>query len=250
MLTETEVASLYAKRERFGRQADLDLETELRQWSSVPFEGTAQRVYLVLRARPLAGDRGLAERAARPAGGSNVVTVLQQVTEEGSAAQAGKKFDPNLSFLAGLWERGDADSWGATFVHNDRPELAMRVQPDGSAVLFSRRAGDINREQQLVVFEEAIAGLTSGFLRALGGLYWRAGYLGAVDVGLLVRPLDGAFGLQLLEQMREKRYPSKQYSRQIRLLAGPMRDEPYPSARALVNDLTTALVGEGYDPFH
>jgi hypothetical protein len=249
VLSESEVAALYARRKQLEADSDLKLEDELRNWSTVPFTGTPQRVYLALRARLLTEDRGLTERAAGTPGGSTVPIAISQAVEVGSTHQAGGRFNPNLTNLVGQWRLVDADHWGATLIINDRTELAMRIGRAGEAVLFSRRAGDQVRGPQLVAFEEAIAGLSSGFVATLGELYAKAEYLGAVDVGVIVRRLDGVVGSIPRQQMRGEAYPSEQYARQVRLTATMMRDEPEQCGRRLVGNLTAALVGEGYDPF-
>jgi hypothetical protein len=45
-------------------------------------------------------------------------------------------------------------------------------------------------------------------------------------------------------------YPTVEYRRSDRALATELADDPEPAARRLVLDLTDALVGRGYDPFH
>jgi hypothetical protein len=249
VLTETEIAALYARREKIEINADLKLERELRDWYPLALDGATNRVCIALRARPLTGDDGLTKRAAGPPGASSVTHVLNHITGEGAKAQIGQ-FDPNLRGIPGHWRLEDADHWAAKVVgREDHIELAMRVRRDGQASLFGRRVGAINQSGQLVVFEQAISGLTAGFLRALGGLYQRAGYLGAVDVGVIVKPLQGAIGSIPLRQLHGRPYPTDQFVRQARVTAGQLQDDPRSGARMLVGDLMTALVGEGYDAF-
>lgn len=101
----------------------------------------------------------------------------------------------------------------------------------------------------MVVFEQTIAGLTAGFLRTLGGLYWRAGYFGAVDCGLLVRPLAGRTGLRIYQQGDRRPYGAEAFERSVRALADPLREEPEQVARLLVGDLMAAMVSDSYNPF-
>lgn len=247
ILTESEIAALYARRDQIERDVGLRLEEELLGWWPGSFGGPQDRVGVLLRARPLAADGGLTRRAAGPPGASSVDSMLTHVTAEGASAQV-RQFEPNLSSLVGLWEISDADHWGARMVGLDgSTELAMRIGHDGQAVLFGRRVGD-TVGGRVVVFEHAIAGLTAGFLVALAGLYRRAGYLGAVDVGVIVRPLRGTCGSVRHQQMRERAYPSNEFIRQARFTAGQLEADPSSAARALIGDLTTALVGDGYDP--
>jgi len=249
VLTEAEVAALYARREKIERDADLQLEHELRGWYPELFDGVTDRVCIALRARPLMGDDGLTKRAAGALGASSVNNVLNHITGEGGKAQIGQ-FEPNLGSIVGHWRLDDADHWAAKALGRDeRIELAMRVGRDGQAALFGRRVGATNQSLQLVVFEHAIAGLAAGFLRALGGLYQRAGYLGAVDVGVIVKPLRGVIGSIPLRQLHGRPYPTDEFVRQARFTAGQLRDAPSSGAQELVGDLMTALVGEGYDPF-
>jgi hypothetical protein len=249
VLTETEVAALYARRVKIERDADLQLEHELRGWYPDALDGAIDRVCIALRARPLMGDDGLAKRAAGSTGASSVDNALNHITGEGGKAQIGQ-FEPNLRGIVGHWRREDADHWAAKSVgRGDRVELAMRIGRDGEGALFGRRVGATNQNGQVVVFEQAIAGLTAGFVRALGGLYQRAGYLGVVDVGVIVKPLRGAIGSIPLRQLHGRPYPTDQFVRQARFTAGQMQGDPSQGARTLVGDLITALVGEGFDAF-
>jgi hypothetical protein len=102
-----------------------------------------------------------------------------------------------------------------------------------------------------VVFEPAVAGLVKRGLAFVGRLYRDAGYLGAVDAALVVRPLSGVFSMRQLERGDlERPYPTAEYRRSDRALATELAEDPEPAARRLVLDLTDALVGRGYDPFH
>ncbi len=250
VLTEAEIAQYYARREKLEAEGDLDLAETLRSYSTVPYTGTPQRVYMAVKVRPVIGDAGLTERAVRIPGGSTVPIEIAQCISAGAGHQgAGGGFRPNLGELAGDWELVDADHWGAEVVMRDRPMLVLRIGRDGEATMCAGRVGDQPKpDGPIVVFEEAVAGLTSGVLAAVGELYERAGYLGAVDVGVLVRRLDGVVGQIPHLQARGKPYASEEYTRELRFIAGLLRDHPEDSARKLVGDLTTALVGEGYDP--
>ena len=248
VLTQSEVAALYARRDQIEGDGRLDMERELRDWCPEAFDAELGRVCIALRARPAMRDDGLTKRAAGPAGASNVETMLSQVTGAGAGLQIGE-YEPNLRGLVGLWRLEDADHWGSRWVGRDQAiELAMLVSRGGQAVLFGRRVGD-TLSDDIVVFEEAVAGLTAGFLKIMGDLYGRAGYLGPVDVGVIVRPLRGTVGAIPRHQLRGRPYPRDQFSRQTRFAAGQLEAYPKPSARTLVGDLMTAFVGEGYDPF-
>jgi hypothetical protein len=127
----------------------------------------------------------------------------------------------------------------------------MSVAHNGTATLFSRRVGDRMRAGYVAVFEAAIAGLVTRALAFCGGLYRDAGYLGGIDAALLVRPLDGVYPMVRVERHElERPYPTQEYRRSERFIASQLADDPEDAARRLVVDLTDALVGRGYDPFH
>ena len=248
ILTESEVANLYARRDRLAVEAGLDLDAVLRDYSSVAFGSTAQRVYMLAGARPLTADNALTIRAGGAQGAAGVPEQLRLAVAAGQGVQAGAQFAPNLQHLAVGWERVDADNWTAASERDSHVQLEIRVGRDGTATLYSRRAGD-EVGGKVVVFEEAIAGLTAGFLRTLGILYERAGYIGVVECGVLVRPLAGLSSHRMQMNGQPRPYGSEVFQRSVYALAGRMRDEPEAVAMEIVGDLLAALVADGYTPF-
>jgi hypothetical protein len=70
-----------------------------------------------------------------------------------------------------------------------------------------------------------------------------------VDIGVYVRPLDGTYSFKREQGFGGSCYPSRSYERCERFMATQLVEAPVAVARALTDDLTTALVGEGYDPY-
>lgn len=86
-------------------------------------------------------------------------------------------------------------------------------------------------------------------MAAVGDLLARAAYLGPVDTGVYLRPLDGTYSYWRMQGFGGSPYPARSYERRERIMATQLVEEPVAVARALTHDLTTALVGEGYDPY-
>jgi len=198
---------------------------------------------------PLAGDDSLLARAAGAPGASNVATQLEHALRAGLDAYRRGRVDPHPIALVGQWRRQDADSWGSSFVANGQAELTMTVGRDGTAMLASRRVGDRTGSGRTVVFEEGLADNAAVFVATVGDLLARSAYQGPVDLGVYVRPLDGTYSFRREQSLGGSHYPSPSYERCERFMAAQLVEAPVDVARALTDDLTTALVGEGYDPY-
>ena len=98
----------------------------------------------------------------------------------------------------------------------------------------------------------SIAGLVKRGLAFAGRLYHDAGYSGAVDVALVMRPLSGTVGITRAQRLGdlESPYPTMEYRRHERALSSELANDPEPVAWRLVIDLTDALIGRSFEPFH
>jgi len=249
ILTEAEVGALFARRERWEQGHELGLEREFDGWAVESAERDRGRVCQILKAVPLAGDDSLLARAAGAPGASNVATQLEHALRAGLDAYRRGRVDPHPIALVGQWRRQDADSWGSSFVANGQAELTMTVGRDGTAMLASRRVGDRTGSGRTVVFEEGLADNAAVFVATVGDLLARSAYQGPVDLGVYVRPLDGTYSFRREQSLGGSHYPSPSYERCERFMAAQLVEAPVDVARPLTDDLTTALVGEGYDPY-
>jgi len=251
ILPEAEVAALVARRARWEQGAELGLDDAYAEWADEQRERERGRVCQVLKAVPLLGDQGLLERIAGPGGGSDVRTQLNYALQVALNEHKLQRTSPHPSSLLGQLRRQDADAWGAatSYKENDR-DLALKIARNGATVLASRRIGDTLRSGRIVVFEEGVADNAAVFTRFVGGVLHRVGYAGPVALGTLVAPLDGALSMRREQSFLEgEPYGAARFRREHQLLASALVADPVEAARRLVDDLTTALVGEGYDPF-
>jgi hypothetical protein len=166
---------------------------------------------------------------------------LTQATAEALGEPVHSPFKPDFGHLS-TWARTDADHFGASYAPREKAELSLGVAHDGTVTLLSRRVGDRVRSG---------AGLVRRALAFAGRLYRDAGYAGAVDAALIIRPLSGTFSAIRAEREDfERPYPTDEYRRSERAVAAELADDPERVARRLVIDLTDALVGRGFEPFH
>ena len=250
-MPEAEVAALVARRARWEQGAELGLDGAYAEWADEQRERERGRVCQVLKAVPLLGDQGLLERIAGPGGGSDVRTQLNYALQVALNEHKLQRTSPHPSSLLGQLRRQGADAWGAatSYKENDR-DLALKIARNGATVLASRRVGDTLRSGRIFVFEEGVADNAAVFTRFVGGVLHRVGYAGPVALGTLVAPLDGALSMRREQSFFQgEPYRSARFRREHQLLASALVADPVEAARRLVDDLTTALVGEGYDPF-
>lgn len=124
---------------------------------------------------------------------------------------------------------------------------------DGGGRLFCGRAAQSANDGRLLVIENLLAGLTTRFLRVLGGLYATANYLGQVDVGLSVTGLEGALSSHLSESLVARYslqpYDRTEYRSTERFTASTLAKDPQSAARKLVLPLIRVVTREQYDPF-
>lgn len=251
ILPEAEVAALVARRARWEQGAELGLDGEFTEWADEQRERERGRVCQVLKAVPLLGDDGLVERVAGPAGGSDVRTQLNYALQVALNEHKLQRTSPHPSVVLGQLRRQDADAWGAAaFDDENGPDLALSIARNGTTVLASRRVGDTIRSGRVVVFEEGVADNSAVFTHFVGNFLHRTGYTGPVALGTLVAPLEGAFSMRREQSFfRGEPYGAVRFRRELQVLAGALLADPVGTARRLIEDLTTALVGEGYDPF-
>jgi hypothetical protein len=250
ILSEAEVAALYTRRERLtASDAGNDAKQLLAARSSVAFASGARRVFLALVIKPLLFSGGLFQRV-EGSGATDMLNQLLHANEAAIADPVSQRFQPNLAALVGQWNREDADHYGARLTVHDKPELHMTVS-DGSVVgLTSRRVGD-DLHGRVMVFEQAVAGLVFSGLVFSGHIFAATNYYGPVDIGLYARPLSGIFSATRLHQTGSADpYPAEDYVRATRVTAAQLADrlEAQRLTRGLVQPLTDALVGSGFDP--
>ena len=128
--------------------------------------------------------------------------------------------------------------------------LDFEIGLDGSSHLFCGRAAE-RRQDQLLIVDVLVAGLTARFFAVMGGLYAAGGYLGPVDVGLAVTGLRGGISHVMNRRFGAdpSPYDKDQYRRTDRFSAPALSSDPRGAASKLVLPLARTITRESYDPF-
>ena len=128
--------------------------------------------------------------------------------------------------------------------------LDFEIGLDGSGSLFCGRAAE-RREDQLLIIEVVVAGLTARFLAVMGALYAEGDYVGPADVGLAVTGLRGSISFVLSRRfgISPTPYDKDQYRRTDRFPAPALSSNLREAASKLIRPLARAITRESYDPF-
>jgi hypothetical protein len=262
ILTEGDVARLYERRQRW----EVDREQVLRDVvDHAPVAPQTGRGYVHAYTRPAAPNQGILERALETINEETVPLVEWFLKIAGSTVLYGE-FAPSLERSPYLRRHG-GDMWRwATLTPNEIAEVAalssqepsdptdlvtVDLNIDGRGQLFCGRATDTHiGSNERVVIEVVIAGNVESFFAVMGALYEAAGYHGAVDVGLAVTGVKGAYS------ERGRRgfgggvpYPVDTYTRTARIAAAELRTAPEIS-QALLRHFFESTTGiDGYNPW-
>lgn len=251
ILSEVEVAGLYARREH--RQVDRErvLDEEL----ALAPEADPRLGYAVAFARPVVPDDAMVDRVASSA--EEVLKLLVDgsrtwgdVREE----QGDRSYDPDLRKAFKVWRRGTV-GWrlttGSEF--DPKPSYTARIDLDfdGTGHFFCGRVADTDDsrpEGVKVLFEVVLAGNLASFFAAMGALYDAADYVGQVDVGAAVTGIEGAapWGLH---HWGENKFSGPPPRRTARVSAAELADNPKGIALALIRVLLDATRGDSSTPF-
>lgn len=252
ILTEGEVARLYARRERWEVDALVLLEETVRL---APFEPTEGAGFLHAFARPVAPDRAIWAQAT--AGGRDELFLMMRSAAASAPPRAG--YDPAVRGIGPNWRRRGADVWTLDS-QADTPQYAVRVDVniDGRGSLFCGRAADLaepnyipNDGPEPVLIEVVVAGNLASFFALMGEYFGSAGYVGMVDVGAAVTGIHGAVSLHRRTRggFDRGKFDAAAFTRTDRVPATRLRMEPEVVTMELVRDLMDASAGDGYDPF-
>jgi hypothetical protein len=255
ILTEGEIARLYARRSEFERNAGELLEEAITRTPSPALGWDERAGYMHAVARPLAPDDGILDRAGQ--GDLDALFHGGPLTEEMSASH-GTHIEPSISRAAYVSRRGNrgwtistVDEEVAQHVRTARTTAHLELDHDGVGYLFMGRAAEMWQER-LLLFESVIACNLAEFLAAMGGIYDRAGYVGHVDVGVAVLNIEGAHSSLLGEDQivfHPITYKAADHKRTERVSASELHDAPREVARRLLARLFEAMAGDAVDPF-
>jgi hypothetical protein len=245
ILSEREIADLYARRERW----ELNRETHLGVIvDAAPLEPGHDWAYLHAFARPLAFDEGFLRRqieeehqelADALVGATNVVSELAQ-------------YAPDLRHVRG-WALHGAEGIGIEdAVADHRRAIRMTISHGGEVRLFACAGARSDRggaPGPIRIFETLIAGNLTSFLSSAGTFYRRAGYGGNVDVGVAVTGIQNAVSDFMFIQARDDvQFPAPDFRATARVVASELIGAPRDIAMQLLRRFLDAIVAFNYEP--
>jgi hypothetical protein len=250
-LTEGEVARLYERRQQWEVDRDAMLNEAI---GSAPIDPHEDFAYLHLVARPVVPDEDFLDKAR---GDQHVPPFLNSLFSAALSAEVySTRFAPDLHGGDNFERR--ADGWavsrglGVPWREFKDPAsvLDFEIGLDGSGHLFCGRAAE-RRQDQLLIVDVLVAGLTARFFAVMSGLYTAGGYLGPVDAGLAVTSLRGGISCVMSRRfgVDPSPYDKDQFRRTDRFSAPAISSDPRGAASKLVLPLARAITRESYDPF-
>lgn len=251
MTVEGEVARLYERRQRWEVNREALLDEVI---GSAPIEPQEDFAYLHLFARPVVPDEDFLDRAREEQQAGQFLSNL--VSGATDAVTFLSRYEPDLSGNYNFERRADGwvtrqglDEHGNPY-HDPSMVLSMQVNLDGGGHLFCGGVAELY-DNNLLIFEVLVAGLTTKFLAVMGRLYTAGAYLGPVDVGLAVTGIRGGISdvLRNRRGVRPYAFDKDDYRRTDRFLASALENDPRSAARSLVFPLIRATTRDSYDPF-
>lgn len=250
ILSEGEVAALYARREQWKADREQLLVDELaRAPAADPGLG-----YVVGFLRPVVPDDSTVERVA--SSGDEVRKLLIGGAQSWGDVQAdpreGRRYEPDFRHAMHVWRRGAAGWAVSTWrEEDDKPGYTAKIELDfdGTAHLFCGRVADtVGDPGRLVLFEMILAGNLASFFAAMGALYDAARYVGHVDVGAAVTGIEGAapYGLH---HWGDNTFTGPPPRRTSRVSAAELRDNAKGVTLSLIGRLLEATRGSSYSVF-
>lgn len=223
ILTEGEIAALYARRERW----EVDREAHLAEIIALaPVSPGVGIGYLHAFARPVAPNQGLWERAEH----GDRRALFEALTDAARMSRPAIGYKPALRTLAN-WQRRGGDAW--------------TLEGDGGSRFYGVRC-DVNIDGRGYLF---CGRNFASFLAIMGRFYREAGYQGHVDIGVAVTGIEGAVSASNPPEDPEgQEYRAAAYTRTERVAAGELV-EPEPIARRMLRHLVAATAGDSFDPF-
>jgi hypothetical protein len=252
ILSEGEIAKLYAQREQWEVDREHLLEMELARAPELdPSLG-----YVVAFARPVVPDDAMVERVG--ASGQEISAVLLAGARSWGNVRAdreGHSYDPDLRNAINTWRRGAA-GWTLSTVREQEDDDPKNIQHtakveldfDGTGHFFCGRIVDTMRPGVRILFETILAGNLASFFAAMGELYEAAGYMGNVDVGIALIGIEGAapWGLH---HWGDNKFSGPVPRRTLRVSAAELRDDAKGVSLSLIRRLLDVTRGTSWSPF-
>jgi hypothetical protein len=253
ILSEAEVAALYARRERW----EVDREDLLRDELAKAPEANPELGYLVAFARPVVLDDSMVERVAQDGNElRELLTKGAQTWGDVRSDRYGQRYDPDFRGAIHTWRRGAAGWAVSTYPESDDNPVAtakLELDFDGTGHFFCGRVVDTvisgsPGAGSRVMFDTILAGNLASFFAAMGAFYEAAGYVGHVDVGMALTGIEGSMPYGP-HQWGDNAYSGPAPQRTARVTAAELRDDPKGVALSLIRRFLDAARGSSYTPF-
>jgi hypothetical protein len=253
VLSEAEVAALYARRERW----EVDREDLLRDELARAPEANSELGYLLAFARPVVPDDSMVELVA--ADGNELLRLVMNGARSWGEVRAdrfGQSYDPDFRGAIHTWRRG-ATGWAVSTYReaDDAPVYTAKLELDfdGTGHFFCGRVVDTVTAGtpgagSRVMFDTILAGNLASFFGAMGALFEAAGYVGHVDVGMALTGVEGSMPYGL-HQWGDNAYSGPAPQRTARVTAAELRDDPKAVTMSLIRRFLDATRGTSYVPF-
>jgi hypothetical protein len=253
VLSEAEVAALYARRERW----EVDREDLLRDELARAPEADPQLGYLLAFARPVAPDDSMVERVITE--GDALRELLMKGAQSWGDVRAdrfGGGYDPDFRSAIHTWRRGAAGWAVSTWREvDDAPQYTAKLELDfdGTGHFFCGRVVDTIDSRSSgasgrIMFDTILAGNLASFFGAIGSFFEAAAYVGHVDVGMALTGIEGSMPYGL-HQWGDNAYSGPAPERTARVTAAELRDDPKGVTMSLIRRFLDATRGTSYVPF-
>ena len=253
-LSEGQVAQLYARRRVWERDTNVLLASLLPQASLQPNDKFG---YLHLGSWPVGSPPDLVDRARKDRSAQSLFSELIRASDDPSVFRV-TGIPPAFTYGA-PWHI-QPDGWDAYLsqapldqARNPAGVLDMQVNHDGAGTLFCGRVAQ-RRDETMILFEDKIAETTTRFFWMMGQLYHQAGFLGPVDLGIIVTGIQGAISAKALgDHVFPGIYPPfklPEYRRIApRVPATALARDPRSVAQQIVLPLIQTSTADTYNPF-
>jgi Putative DNA-binding domain len=255
-LSEGQVAQLYARRRVWERNTNILLASLLPQ---APLQPNDNFGYLHLGSWPVGNPPDLVDRARKGRSAQSLFSDLIRASDEPSVFRY-TRIPPAFTYGA-LW-RIQPDGWEAYLCqppvldHPRDPDsvLDMQINNDGVCRLFCGRVAQRRGNENIILIEDKIAETTTRFFWMMGQLYHQAGFLGPVDLGIIVTGIQDAISAKSLgDSGFRNMFPPFKLSEYRRIAprvpATALARDPRSIARQIVLPLVQTSTAGTYDPF-
>lgn len=253
ILTEGDVARLYARRDRWEIDRRSWLDEALRAMP-FQFENPLDRIGpMLVLVRPIGAPARLLDRAR---GEQDAHAFLQ--TDLTKQARARDPYpDQGTSGIGDALDvaRRGAGVW---ILQRDRDlsfpyQARLEVQADGALAYW--HAPVINSHEGrdgvpvLLIMERSVTRAAFQALSTASWLYDIGGYAGAVDIGVGVLGIEHATGAALTSAFGGPAYGAPDYRHEARVTTTDLRQGPEAVTRELLSGLFDVISPRDYDPF-